>query len=496
MDPLSHFTSFSRFSISEHPIVARSFKTAEVYVSLGESSKAFDIYSEYCNDKNPQIAAEANYRMGKLCQQFNPTMVAELLETAANLGHLKARYDLGIWYVEQQCDELALGSLTEASTDDLELAMSKEDYLEIAKKITQSEGDLHNEQSEQLVLTLLGRAAAKGSPAAFYKLGKNLLTQNTEQSYECAIENFTVAAQLLKEGCDAEESSGEERAKLYSQVLYTLGQCYEEGFRGKNQDAQRAEECFMEATKTADPCAPASYAVGLLCLAKEDIEGALTHFNNAAQKGHAGALFKLSEIHFHKAENLLDRTAVFSVRSQAQAYLIKAAEAGHVEAQLKLATFYDKKATEAEKRQEESKTHAHLGTPFSSGAPIGESDRQSSIRYYTMASTAGNSDASFQLGMIYLHGKGVAKDKEEARTYLKLAVTQGSQLAAEELRKLGDSPWSFKKIKHSIWNGSPTKLKKPKEDSVNTTQSLWKTITTPPPTPPRFRTKKTKDEQQ
>lgn len=61
-----------------------------------------------------------------------------------------------------------------------------------------------------------------------------------------------------------------------------------------------------------------------------------------------------------------------------------------------------------------------------------------SYRYYLMAAQRGNSEGQYKIGEYYTHGKGVARDRGQARYWLDMAVRNGHYRAKELLSKLDE----------------------------------------------------------
>ena len=63
-------------------------------------------------------------------------------------------------------------------------------------------------------------------------------------------------------------------------------------------------------------------------------------------------------------------------------------------------------------------------------------DEAQAARYYELAAAQGLVHAQFNLALLYLHGKGVARSLGDAKRYLRLAALQGHQVASEQLAQL------------------------------------------------------------
>lgn len=92
----------------------------------------------------------------------------------------------------------------------------------------------------------------------------------------------------------------------------------------------------------------------------------------------------------------------------AAAWFLKAAEAGHVKAQLALANAY------------------------LDGKGVGQDSNQA-VKWFTKAAEQGDVDAQAMLGALYSSGKGVSKNSAEAATWLRRASEQGHTVAQYSL---------------------------------------------------------------
>ena len=70
-------------------------------------------------------------------------------------------------------------------------------------------------------------------------------------------------------------------------------------------------------------------------------------------------------------------------------------------------------------------------------------DISKAIRYFEIASDAGNNFAEYQLGKLYLYGKEVPQDYESAMEYLSSSAAHGNQYAAQLLHSIqSNRNWS------------------------------------------------------
>ena len=124
--------------------------------------------------------------------------------------------------------------------------------------------------------------------------------------------------------------------------------------------------------------------------------------------------------------------------------LRKAAEDGHVEAQVRLGVKYDlgkgvpKNDSEAVKwyRKAAEQGHAsaqfNLGVMYANGEGVPEDD-QEAMRWYRKAAEQGNAPAQYNLGVKYAKGEGVPEDDRKAVKWFRLAAEQGGRYGATQL---------------------------------------------------------------
>ncbi|MCX6954897.1 MAG: tetratricopeptide repeat protein [Verrucomicrobia bacterium] len=117
-----------------------------------------------------------------------------------------------------------------------------------------------------------------------------------------------------------------------------------------------------------------------------------------ADGGSAEAQFKLGEILFDSDD-----------KGQAVKYWTRAAEQGHVEAQLQLAIAL---------------------TEVQSAIP---NDFKAAAKWFRQAAAQGNRHAQFQLGLLYAEGQGVPQDLVLAQAWWNIARSQGSESAKVQL---------------------------------------------------------------
>jgi len=92
-------------------------------------------------------------------------------------------------------------------------------------------------------------------------------------------------------------------------------------------------------------------------------------------------------------------------------------------------------------------------------AAAGDTDAQFFLKYHK-AATKGDVEAQYKLGLMYLKGRGVQKDHEEAVSWLTLAAAQGHVKAKEELSRIKREQ-AAGPFKYEAWQAEE-ELKRPK----------------------------------
>ena len=67
-----------------------------------------------------------------------------------------------------------------------------------------------------------------------------------------------------------------------------------------------------------------------------------------------------------------------------------------------------------------------------------EKSAEESFRFHRRAAEAGHAKSQLVLGRMLLNGQGVPKDRAEAIRWLRASAGQGTELARQELEKLGE----------------------------------------------------------
>lgn len=158
----------------------------------------------------------------------------------------------------------------------------------------------------------------------------------------------------------------------------------------------------------------------------QDHARALHWFERAANLGHAGAHYYLGYMYAAGVGTDPDP------RKSTQHY-VSAAELGHPEAQYMIGSRYangeglPRDANEADKwmaraaEQGVPGAQFYMGQVFELGQPAARSDAQKAVQLYRAAATQGYGPAQTRLGELYLSGRGVGRDLEEAYLWFSLA---------------------------------------------------------------------------
>jgi len=120
-------------------------------------------------------------------------------------------------------------------------------------------------------------------------------------------------------------------------------------------------------------------------------------------------------------------------KDEAAKWYRKAAEQGHLEAQLRMLTCYlvhEKDIDWLRKSAEEGDAIAQclLGTAFAKGQGVPQ-DHAEAAKWYRMSADQGNDNSQFSLGWMYAYGQGVPQDFVLAHMWFTLAAAQGNSEA-------------------------------------------------------------------
>jgi TPR repeat protein len=69
-----------------------------------------------------------------------------------------------------------------------------------------------------------------------------------------------------------------------------------------------------------------------------------------------------------------------------------------------------------------------------------EKNEVEAVKWYQKAATTGEHQGQYFLGLCYLEGTGVARSRETALMWLRMAALGGNTFATAKLKELGVSP--------------------------------------------------------
>lgn len=180
----------------------------------------------------------------------------------------------------------------------------------------------------------------------------------------------------------------------------------------------------------------AEYVIGKMLFDNKktyrDQDEALVYFMRAAERGHVDSQFYVGQYYEHKYDY-----------KEAAKWYKKCAENGDVRAQNSLAIFYekgrgvDKNLNEAIKWYKKAVEQEHVGSMNNLGCLYyGEKNYEEARIYLTMAAEHGVAQAQNNLGVIYDHGLGVARDEAKAEMWIRKAAEQGDEMGMRNLRAI------------------------------------------------------------
>ncbi len=97
----------------------------------------------------------------------------------------------------------------------------------------------------------------------------------------------------------------------------------------------------------------------------------------------------------------------------------------------------EKKHTDNEKAEQgDTDAQFNLGVMYNNGQGVTQ-DYTQAVSWYRKAAEQGHADAQFNLGVRYAKGQGVTKDYTQAVSWFRKAAEQGHANAVENLKRLG-----------------------------------------------------------
>lgn len=151
------------------------------------------------------------------------------------------------------------------------------------------------------------------------------------------------------------------------------------------------------------PCSRADFSAGLAAYERGDGKAALAQWRPQANAGDAEAQYYLGRLYFYEFKDIRRnyRTAARWFR--------KAAEQGHAAAQYK------------------------LGGMYLSGRGVTPDDGEV-VKWWRLAALQGHAESQNNLGAMFAQGRGVARAPLVAYALQALALANGNELAAQNLR--------------------------------------------------------------
>lgn len=189
---------------------------------------------------------------------------------------------------------------------------------------------------------------------------------------------------------------------------------------GVSRDKAEAVYWFLKAAEQGD--ASAQYNLGVMYANDQELPNEYPRMAN-------GELY--FEVNTGKSSSNVEKSAY---------WYKKAAEQGHVAAQLNLGVMYNTGAGvkqdygqaarwyEKAAAKGNAKAELNLGILYDQGLGVSK-DLKKAYDLYRKAAARGVADAQYNLGILYYNGEGVKQDYIESYAWLSIAADQGSQLA-------------------------------------------------------------------
>ncbi len=289
------------------------------------------------------------------------------------------------------------------------------------------------QQGQSDALTRLRVAANQGNSDAQYNVGQLYETgQIVSQSYSEAIRWYRLAANQghveAINCCRVAANKG----NVY--VQNDLGLIYAQG-KVVKEDYIEAAKWFRLAADKGN--SDAQFQLGLMYEngkgVGKDYSEALNWYRLAAQQGHSEAQYNLGVI-------CRQGNGVNQDFAEAIKWFQLDAKQGNSNAQFQLGLIY-------ETGEGVSKDYSEALKWYRLAAKQGHSE---ALKWFILAADKGNSDAQYNLGLMYANGQGVNKNYREALRWCRLAAKQGHCASAEWLRSVaqryanqGDSDAQF-----------------------------------------------------
>jgi TPR repeat protein len=180
-------------------------------------------------------------------------------------------------------------------------------------------------------------------------------------------------------------------------------------------------------------------------LSQGQVEGAISHFRVAAERGDAEAQSNLGVLY-------VIGEGVGQDDAEAVRWYRKSAEQGFDPAQFNLGGMYERGAGVAQDyveaarwyraaaEQGNAEAQTDLGILYATGRGVAL-DNVEAARWYRMAAKQGHADAQYSLGFMYATGRGVEQDDVEAERWCRKAAERGNPEAQYNLGSMYATGW-------------------------------------------------------
>ncbi|MBQ8447383.1 MAG: SEL1-like repeat protein, partial [Clostridia bacterium] len=387
------------------------------------------------------------------CYQFghgvaqNYQKAFEWYNKAAEQGHAQAQGDIGFFYEKGYHVAQNYGKALEwykkaaengHAWSQRQLAYCYQFGNGVAQNY-QKAFEWYNKAAEQ------GHAQAQGDVGFFYEKGYHV-TQNYEKAFEWykkAAENGNAWSQCKLGYCYGNgkgvEMSNEKAFEWYTKsalqndvtAQYNLALYYENGY-GTAQNYQKAIEWYEKAKSGGDTDAQAAI---------DRIKAKLAQQTEEKKAKEAEAQFDLGEKYYY------GRGGFVTNYTQAANHYRKAAENGHVKAQVEIGRCYENGrgvlkdpalavswiTKAAEKGNADAQ--ASLGYYYDTGFGVVQ-NYYKAVEWYTKAALQNNKTAQYNLAICYEYGRGVIADKYKAIEWYNKAAAQGHAKARDAAARL------------------------------------------------------------
>lgn len=412
----------------------------------GQLEPNLEAAAKFLDDAAARGYGKAYVRMAKMCLKRFPEegvveKAIELLQKGIDLGCVEAMEGLGELYrLEKYCHNPELAAK----------------YFEKAKRVGSVIGTYHLAIMKDLgdgipqdkgeALKLYKSAAEAGDIDALYNLAVTYQTEPMFLDKAEAARLYRIGAEKGDCGCifnlgymldigDGIEMNKEEAIKLYNQAAsfgspnaqYNLALIYGTG-DGVQQDLKLAREYYSLAADKGhlDAC----FNLAIMCNKGEggpvDTEEGLRRYLFAAKKGHVNSQYNLAQMYNH---------GIPIYKQKAVEWYQAAADQGHCKAMFALAVIHRKGILVPQNLEESDRLYrmaAKQGYPKAQYNLANTlvrrdsiEDKMKALKLFKRASDRGLRNASYNLGLMYYKGDGVAENNLEALRYFKLAVRRG-----------------------------------------------------------------------